>query len=226
MRNDIGFCSIRVLVLMGALLLGSGCATSRGAIALDIPVESSPVAVQNKSIAIRSVKDQRVFENDPRDPAIPSLGFGGIDQVSLEERKRAIARKRNSYGKALGDVFLENGNTVELLVSDMLKSVLRELGYTIVDRNQVRSDTLVMDVTIEKFWAWFTPGFWAITLRSDIATTINVGQASSGMRQQKKITIHEENSGQAATTGAWKAIFLKALASYKENAKSQLSELK
>lgn len=213
------------LLLTALLLMGAGCATNRGYISLNLPAETAATTT-DRTVAIRSVADMRRFADNPDDPSTPSLGFGGIEKVSADERKRAIARKRNSYGKALGDIFLDEGQTVELLVSDLLKSSMRELGYTVVEHGQARADTLLMDVTIEKFWAWFTPGFWAITLRSEIATTVNISKSSGGAGETRTIAASAEGSEVGASTRAWKSVYHKGFENYKESAKAQLRDLK
>jgi uncharacterized lipoprotein YajG len=215
------------LLVAGALLLVGGCATNRGIMELSVPEDRAPAASGGKSVMIRSVTDKRVFEENPSDPSTPSLGFGGAGAATADERKRAIARKRNTYGKALGDILLKEGQSVETVAADLLKSSLRGMGYTVIgDRNQVKADTLVVDVTVNKFWAWFTPGFWALTLRSEIDTTVTVDRAAGGAKQQKTIAAKAEKNAQAATTGTWAEVYQRAFENYRANAKQEFGGLK
>lgn len=219
--------TVLMFVALGALALGSGCATSRDVMKLDVPADTGPAAANGKSVFIRSVTDNRKFQDNPSDPSIPSLGFGGASGASAAERKRAIARKRNTYGHALGDILLDESQTVEGVVSELIKSSLRGMGYAVVnDRNQLKGDTLVMDVSVDKFWAWFNPGFWALTLKSEVATSVKVEHASGGTAQQKIVTGNGEKSAQMATSGTWAEVYQRALANYQENAKSQFQDLK
>jgi len=184
---------------------------------LEVPTPAVQAASTGKSIFIRSVTDQRQFEDNPRNPATPSLGFGGASQASADLKKRAIARKRGAYGKALGDILLDEGQTVEGVMRDTIKSTLRGIGYTVLDnRDQVKSDTLMMDVMIDKFWAWFTPGAFAITLRSEIETTLAINRASGGEPKHTTIKASGKKDAAASTTGAWAAVYERGLAEYRE----------
>ena len=116
---------------------------------------------------------------------------------------------------------------METVVADLMKSSLRGMGYTVIgDRNQVKADTLVVDVTVNKFWAWFTPGFWALTLRSEIETTVSVDRASGGAKQLTTIAAKAEKSAQAATTGTWAEVYQRAFEDYRAGVKSGLAGLK
>lgn len=219
--------TVLMVVALGALALGSGCATSRDVMKLDIPQDAAPAASNGKSVFIRTVTDNRRFEENPGQPNIPSLGFEGTGAAPVEMRKRAIARKRNTYGKALGDILLEEPQNVEGVVGELVKTSLRGMGYTVVnDRNQVNSDTLMMDVRIDKFWAWFNPGFWALTLKSEISTTVSVDRASGGSRQQKTVNATAEKSAQVATSGTWAEVYQRAFEEYRKNARADLKDLK
>ncbi|WP_336605487.1 hypothetical protein [Stutzerimonas stutzeri] len=62
--------------------------------------------------------DERTFESKPRSAGIPSLKGGEINDTSITER--AFARKRNGFGKALGDVVLPSGRTDSQLVGSVV----------------------------------------------------------------------------------------------------------
>lgn len=86
----------------------TGCATSRGLIQLPA---KPPVATANSqqssqhTAVIVLVEDDRIFEEAPKTPDIPSLK-GGLAQATQDEKACAVARKRNGYGQALGDILL------------------------------------------------------------------------------------------------------------------------
>lgn len=103
--------SIKISFLALCVIL-AGCATSRSEIKLVAPAASTVQAATGQVVVIRSVKDERVFEQEPRNPSTPSLGLDGANKASVELKLRAIGRKRNGYGKALGDVVLEGNQTV------------------------------------------------------------------------------------------------------------------
>ncbi|WP_111894866.1 flagellar biosynthesis protein [Acinetobacter sp. MB5] len=153
----------------------TGCATSRGLIQLPSPatettMSSSPIS--HKVAVIAVVEDRRVFEDKPKSPDIPSLK-GGLAQATADEKARAVARKRNTYGMALGDILLEQG-TVTDLVKARVEHALSQAGYQIVSNtqsNQARAD-MVLTVRINKFWSWFQPGFSSVKIHSEIESDL------------------------------------------------------
>lgn len=203
--------SIRTAILI-VCVATAGCATSRSEIKLSSPAMLSNTNVSSgRTAVIRSIKDERVFEQAPKDPSTPSLGFGGADQSSTELKARAIGRKRNTYGKALGDVLLQSGQTVEGVVRENLAAALTQAGYQVKSEDAAGALPLVIDVRIKQFWAWFQPGFWAITLNTNIVTDLDL----SGAATPTTINVHAEDSRQAATESAWMEIVGKALDDYR-----------
>jgi len=192
-----------------AVLAAGGCATSRSEVALAMPAAAPSAA--GKPIVIGSVKDQRAFEQAPSDPGIPSLGFEGASQATAETKLRAIGRKRNGYGMALGDVLLQNGQTVESVVRDNVTAALQQSGYKVVPSAGASASTPVVDVTIRKFWSWLQPGFWAITLHSAIWTDIQV----TGSAAPTAVQVTKSQSMQMATDGNWIEAIGETLAAYR-----------
>jgi hypothetical protein len=185
---------------MVCLALG-GCATSRSELKLSAP---TPVAAASTkgAVFIRSINDMRKFEQAPSDPSIPSLGFEGATQAADTLKARAVGRKRNSFGKAMGDVLLEDGQTVTQVMRDSLVAAFAEAGYKVESDPMAPSLPVVVDVDVTKFWAWFQPGFWAITLNADIVADVKV----AGRTTPQTITVHSEDKRQMATDGAWMEI--------------------
>ena len=118
-------------------------------------------------------------------------------------KSRAIARKRNGYGKALGDILLEEGQTVQSVIYEATRNSLYSLGYDVVNNpEEAKSDAIVVDISIDKFWAWFMPGVWTLSLKSEI-TTVNTITAP---RSHSPITItaSSRNYCQMANTANWR----------------------
>lgn len=192
----------------------AGCATSRSEIKLQAPTvapSSATVAKTGRVVVIKSVEDERVFVQAPPDPSTPSLGFGGSDQATAQVKSQAIGRKRNGFGKALGDVLLEQGQTVQGVVRKNLEAALEQGGYQVKSLADAGTNPVVLDVHIKKFWAWFQPGFWAITLHSDIATELQV----EGQATPIEIDAHAEDKRQMATDKAWMEITQQGLDAYR-----------
>jgi len=191
----------RYILLLTILILLSGCATNRGVVSLQIPKANKPTRLNDESIFIKSVTDNRIFQEKPSSPDIPSLGFGGADSSSTDIKKRAIARKRNTYGKALGDILLEENQTVESIIKDSLIQSFYELGYDVIGKkDNVDAETIIVEASIEKFWAWMNPGFWAITISSEIETIIT---ATNSQGNPKEIYVKSQGKFQTANGGNW-----------------------
>lgn len=209
-----------IALVVASAVLG-GCATSRSEVKLSAPEPQAATPVTKaRAVVIRSIKDERVFAEAPTDPSVPSLGSGGAGQTSDVVKARAIARKRNTFGQALGDVLLEPGQTVQGLVRDNLTAGFRQAGYRVApDLASAGPSPLVVDVQVKKFWSWFQPGFWAITLHAQIETDLQV----SGGATPTVIRVKTEDSRQVATDGAWIETVEKALTAYRAEAAAKLS---
>jgi hypothetical protein len=207
-----------------ALLLGA-CATTRGEMSLAVPTdaaaptalaapaEAGPEASTAKVAVIERVSDRRQFEENPRDPSIPSLKKGSDYALDAEGRKRAIARKRNGYGKAMGDILLEGGDTVETLARGLVENGLRERGYRILAAGEpVPADALRLQVDVNEFWAWFSPGFWAVSMEAKLRFDIQAeGPAGS---QSFSIPAYGINKGQSGREANWRLAYDRAFEDY------------
>ncbi len=218
--------SARLYILLSGVLLlfMAGCATSRGIVSFQQTISSTPSQSVGKGVFIRSVTDNREFQEKPSSQEIPSLGFEGSSAASADIKKRAIGRKRNTFGKALGDILLEEGQTVESVIADSLKRSFGDLGYTILkNEKEITTDTLVVDSSIQKFWAYMTPGFWAITLSCDISTTLKVKAAKAGKEETNTITVNSEGNYQTGAEGNYMEVIHKAVDKYVDEVKTKFS---
>lgn len=217
--------SLRILLLaaISSMILLSGCATNRSVLSLSLPAPEIEAQQTGSKVFIKAVSDQRVFQENPRTQDIPSLGFGGAANTAQELKKRAVGRKRNSFGKALGDILLQENQNVETVIRSALQQAFKEKGFTVItDEGRVDSDTIIAEAKIEKFWAYMTPGFWAIALTSDIATELSL--TSPGTNKVKTISVKAEDNYQVATDGNWQEIIDQALVQYINKAKDVLSQ--
>jgi len=201
-----------------------GCATSRSELRLASPV-GSPAAVANANAPIaiiRTVRDMRTFEQAPKQPNIPSLGFEGASQATADAKLRAIGRKRNTYGNALGDVFLQDGQTVESVIRENVRAALQDAGYVVRDDAAANPSAVVVDVRIKQFWAWIHPGFWAITVNTDIDTDLSLSTKTDAM----PVTVHVQDARALVTDSAWLETIDKALQAYRREAAGKLAAAK
>lgn len=193
----------RYVLILGLALLG-GCATNRSYMRLDAAHASATVShPTGKAIVIDTVQDARKFEEDPRDPSVPSLKKGDNYKLDAEQRKRAIARKRNSWGRAIGDILLEDGQTVETLTRDLVADGFSRHGYQVLAPGAaVPPDAVHVSVTIDEFWAWFTPGMWTVDMEGKIHTEIHLG---SGV--QLDVRAYGKNSGASGKDDNWREAY-------------------
>lgn len=146
--SSLGLRAVAVCLLAAAL---TGCVSTRDVVAPRVDAGVNPA--QGVPVRIGKVEDLRVFQVKPPSPVTPSLMD---DQIHNEPiRARAFSRKRNSYGMALGDVLLPDGQTVAKLVETAVARSLREGGYRVVSGNDAdyARATPIM-VRIDKLWTW------------------------------------------------------------------------
>ena len=157
--------------LLAVAMITTGCAVGRSEVQLDTPSAKAQGATGGRVVVIRTVKDERRFEDSPSSPSTPSLD-GGASKGSADEKARAIGRKRNGYGMAMGDVLLQTGRTVESVMKDSLAAAFRDAGYDV--REAATPGAIVVDARIRKFWSWVTPGFAAVTVEGSVETDLTV----------------------------------------------------
>ncbi|TJZ77588.1 hypothetical protein [Chitiniphilus eburneus] len=206
---------------LALLVLLTGCATSRSVVSIPAG-EIKPAQVANgKTVYFASLTDARVFEAKPKEPNIPSLDPS--ESQSAEIQARAIARKRNGYGKALGDILLPADETAPALVRKSLEKAFVEQGYTVItDPTQVKPDTFVVDVAVTKMWAWMNPGFMALTLSAEVATDLKIKQAEQA--RSESLAVKESAQFQTGMESNWVEVVQKALAAFTEQAKQKLAQ--
>lgn len=212
-------CAVGAMIVLG--LLG-GCATTRGYTSLAVPAPAAVVTPDpGKMVVIDSVRDAREFQADPRDPSIPSLKSGEQYQLDASHRGIAIGRKRNTWGRAMGDWVLENGQTVESLTRDLISSTLRGLGYTIGNASTATPGAEHVNVVINQFWAWFTPGFWTATIEAKVGTHLEFSGASGG--KALDVTGYGRNQIQTGREANWQLAYDRAFKDYENNLRQAMS---
>ncbi len=208
-----------VVILLSCLL--SACATSRSVI--DLPAPAAPAATTQQAagrdVYINLPRDKRAFEVAPSSPNIPSLDPS--EDSSDKIRARAIGRKRNTFGKALGDILLPEGKTVESLTAGAIRQAFQERGYRVLDdKSKVSDSTYVVDVELTRFWAWMNPGFWAITLSAEISTVLDIKSPSGPSRQT--VSVKASDNFQTGMEGNWIEVINKALKAYVDDLQKKL----
>ncbi len=216
--NGIG-AGLRRAAACALLLLLTACATNRSYVSLEVPVGA--VAGQGDKIAvIGEVNDRREFQENPDDPSIPSLKKGAEYALDTEGRKSAIARKRNGYGKAIGDIQLQPPQTVVSITRQLVADGLQQRGYRVLADGEAAPDgALRVDVDIREFWAWLTPGFWSIGLEAKINTLLKFSGAHSG---DAEVAAYAEKRAQTGVEDNWKETYDRAFRDYLQKQQASL----
>lgn len=209
--------NFRSSLLLLAVALLTGCATSRDVVAPQLDAGTNPT--QGIAVRIEKIEDTRRFEVEPKEPSTPSLMDDNIADETL--RSRAIARKRNTYGKALGDVLLPEGQSVAKLTESAMASSFRAAGYRVVSAGDPDyAQAIPVTARIDKLWAWFRPGFWALALESNYDVTVSA--AIPTLQKSQNFTGQARNTMQIATADDWSIIVRKALEDFSARLKEKL----
>lgn len=179
-----------------ALATLAGCATSRSEVDVVGPAPQAGKPGQGQQVYISAV-DERVFQIDPRSADIPSLKNDEIHDSQVTER--AIGRKRNGFGKGLGDVVLPSGRTVSQLVGNAVASAYQQAGYQVVSSPSPSAASV--NVHIIEYWSWFSPG--AFTVAVNNKAHLKIDQAGAAPLE---VVTSARDSMQVATDGDWKKI--------------------
>lgn len=213
-KHQLSYLSISAALVIGV----SGCATSTGTIEYDtskLVKQNSPSA--QVSVFIKTITDERVFDEHTKDPSVPS-----VDGHSEYAKDHAIARKRNSYGKALGKIILPENQSVKGLSREAIESALHENGWKVVkDENDVTPETKLVNVKINKFWSWMNPGFWQITLTSNIEVTMDKAPKTGEL-----LTVEGKYAEgfQVGSGENWRTVMQKAYETFVYNLKQALGK--
>lgn len=188
------------LLKFALLLLASttlfGCVSSRSVVDIDVPTGATG---NGQKVTITTL-DERNFQVDPRSADIPSLKNGEITDKSITER--AIARKRNSYGMAMGDVLLPEGSKVSDLVGKSVAAAYAKAGYRVVPNAEKTADTQVVTVHIIEFWSWMSPGAFSVAVNNKSHLKVD----TQGAATSADIVTQKREGMQLITENDWKVI--------------------
>ena len=201
---------LRLAGLVPILLLAA-CATNRSYITLPVPGAGTTVS-GDKVAVIERIDDARDFQEDPDDPSTPSLKKGDKYALDAEGRKSSIARKRNGYGMAIGDIQLQPPQTVVSITRDLVASGLRQKGYRVLEEGTAApADALHVGVDIQEFWAWLTPGFWAIDMEAKVKTSMKFTGASD---QAVEVAAYGRKTAPTGREDNWKQAYDRVFEDY------------
>lgn len=206
-----------ILSLISVLLFSTACVTGTRQVDL-VVADYENDKTTNGEIYIASIEDNRAFEAKPRDPSTPSVK-GDLSSTSKEKLSTLIGRQRNGYGAAIGDVALPAGRDVRGEVKTLLKQGLESRGYTVTEN---KNAPIHLQVDIDKFWAWFTPGFWVVSFESKLECDINFSTPNGN--QSISVTGHGINKAQVASNANWALAYKRGFADFLMNLDTKLDE--
>ena len=208
-----------LLWILACAWLAAGCAASRST--FDVPVTQAPPSFSAKGfVKLTEIKDVRRFEAAPGNPSVPSLqnpqdiGNGAITS-------RAIARKRGGFGQAMADILLPEGRSVQQIVREAATRALNESGYAVVDENSPQSaKAQPLQIDIQQFWAWFSPGFAQISLEFEGIVALK-GEALTGGKEAR-VRGYSIHKGMIATDSEWQEVVRLGVADLVEKMKASI----
>jgi uncharacterized lipoprotein YajG len=183
---------IRLALVIIPCLFAS-CVLGRRTINPAIPSAQHPAA--NSTVAIATIQDLRVFQNKPTDPSTPSV-HGDHTAMNPANKSRMVGRQRNTFGKAMGDIALPASQSVQTKMRDLLAEAFARRGYTLASSSGNHASA-----TVQRFWAWATPGMWSLGFESVIQCNVTVSKG--GSTRTFTLKAHGENSGQVASNTNW-----------------------
>ena len=169
---------------------------------MDVKVLVPPDPVSQKAVVIAKVEDVRSFEQGSRQAATPSLKSGKITDTNITSR--AIARTRSGFGGATDNIVLPEGRTVQLVAREAVISAFREKGYSVIDRDAPGNERAIpIEITIEKFWAWVTPGIGirpaAVEFEAELVLSGDITPLRGGKRFRGSALLNSIGSGNPRT---------------------------
>ncbi|MBF39219.1 hypothetical protein [Idiomarina sp. UBA4520] len=209
--------TIKVMLVVLLIMAATGCAASRDI--LDIKNNASVNPVEGKAIKFVRVSDNRDFQIEPRQADIPSLKNSEIHDAEITSR--AIARKRDAHGMAWGDILLPEGKTVKGVVKNRLSEGFRASNYRVLSvEDEGYEQAIPVDIDIEKFWGWVSPGFWSIGLnfQTSIIVSAPTGIFSEGLKFDSEV----QKRYQTGVIGNWEAVIELSLAELREDIKTKI----
>lgn len=195
----------------------AGCATGRDVITPKFEAAVNPS--QGVPVRIVKVEDARNFQVKPGTPSTPSLMDDNLNDEAI--RSRAIARKRNGYGMALGDILVPEGQTIAKLTETVIARAFRENGFRVVSANDADyASAAPVTVRVNKLWAWVEMGFvLSVSSNYEVVLSGPVAPLQQGLTVNGQI----KESAMMVTEGVWSDIISKSLEDMYGNLKAKLA---
>lgn len=206
------------LLAVPLLLTLSGCVTGTRTLESLATPDHPNTAAASGNVFIGNIRDGRSFEHKPRSPSTPSVK-GELNEVSRDERAVLVGRQRNGYGAAMGDVALPAGESVPDKVRELLVEGLESRGYVVVED---ASAPYNISADVEKFWAWFSPGFTSVSFEAEVQCEVVVERPTGPVTLQ--FAGRGLNKGQIASNANWELAYQRAFEEFLNNMDTVLDD--
>lgn len=208
---------LRFSFLFLVCIVLSACAVGRTTVEVKKQFELENNPAEGVAVQISEVTDSRAFKIKPANPYEPSVDPSETEDISAS----AVGRKRGGFGKAFGSVVLANGETVNAIIEDAVKTGYQKAGYRVLPSEGTdENGAMKVKVVIEKFWSWFNPGFWAVTVSNQASVELMDEASSKSIRVETKVS----DKMQAVTDSDWAAIISAGLDSLIEEVAQAVSK--
>lgn len=208
---------IASIFVLGVLL--SGCAVGRGVVDVDVAEIANPDS--RNIVKLTEVTDSRTFHVSPPKPSMPSLQDDDLSDDAI--KRRAIARKRNGYGAALGDIVLPEGRTVAGLVREALANALKAQGYRVLAKGDADYDNaLPLEADVIEFWSWINPGFW--TIKGNHKATVSLKGPWPLKGEERVVHAKANVANMVMATAEWRELFAMGLKNLIDETKALLKK--
>ena len=209
-----------LIPILALAALQTGCVIGRRTFDLPVPATAVAADASRGSVHIASVTDDRSFENKPSDPSVPSID-GDVNKMSAAEKDHMIGRQRNTFGHAMGDIGLPPDESVTHKARILIEQGLRGAGYRVTDDPNAPNSVAV---SVNEFWAWTTPGFFALTFEAKIACQLTV-HGTDGSTHSAVVRGYGKNLGQVGKDGNWQDAYAPAFLDFEKNLGSTVDQL-
>ena len=109
----------------------------------------------------------------------------------------------------MGDIALPANDSVTLRARLLFEEGLKRRGYKVAKADGAAN---LIDVSVDEFWAWFTPGFATISFEARIRCSVTVKR---GDKVTKSVVEgYGKNTGQIASDENWQLAYSRAFAEF------------
>lgn len=217
MRKNI----ILLISLFVAILVTKECLAGEN---IFIEIETAEIKQTVKPDAqrffIESVVDKRFFGGRSSPIDVPSWGMDKKEQ-SDELKSRAVGRAVKRGEKKQGNVLIGKGD-VRSVMKEIVSGAMTQLGYAeIENNNSISSDTIIIDLEINKFWGYFHEAFVGGSINVSIETAILLKKKDK--LEKKTIAVTGKRSARYPQKPAnWEIVFNEALSDFMNSALVEL----